>query len=187
VTESGALAPLQFDAIPETFTAAFVHLIDQGTKVPRVVSNTPEGEKTTLENKLALPFGIAEGNSCTEGPIGAVPTYFDTTAAGVVPATITFKGGPGPPIFATIHKLKLSMSIAGKFCTVPFEGTQGEVVNLKGFPGEERAPNLELVFTGAPGTSFATCEGTTTTYKVFLTAHYLLETMSTLTDTVWIE
>jgi hypothetical protein len=36
MAESGALAPLQFDAIPETFTAAFVHLIDQGTKVPRV-------------------------------------------------------------------------------------------------------------------------------------------------------
>ena len=32
-----------------------------------VVVNTPEGEKTTLENKLAMPFGIAEGNSSAGG------------------------------------------------------------------------------------------------------------------------
>ena len=152
-----------------------------------VVSNSPEGKGE--ENTLALPFGVAEGDSCkTEPPTAAVRTYFDTTAAGWVPATITFKGGPpNKPIFATIHELKLSMNFEPTFCTIPLEAVTGEVVNLKGFPGEEEAPNLELVFSAAKSTGFATCEGSKNKYEVSLTAHFLLETMSTLTDTVWVE
>lgn len=155
-----------------------------------VVSNTAEGQEKTLENKLALPFGVAEGNSCVE-PAGApIPTYFDTTLLGVVPANITFKGGPpNAPIFATIHKLKLSMNFGGTFCTIPIEGMTGEVINYNGLSPleEEKLPNLELAFVNAPSGGFATCEGSTRKYSVSLTASFFAETLSTLSDTVWIE
>jgi hypothetical protein len=136
-----------------------------------------------LETKLALPFGVAEGDNCIqELPSGVidVPTYFDTGATGAVPATITVTGGP--PFVATVHKLKLSHNKAGRFCTSDLEGIKGEVKNVvEGFV-EESPPNLNVSFEGAPIT--VTC-GKTKEKGVFI-AHFFLETMSTTTDTAFV-
>lgn len=146
-------------------------------------------EKEVEENKLAVPFGIAEGDGCDEVGGPAVPTYFDTGATGVVPATITFMRTTPEHAQATVHKLKLSYEISGQFCTATFEGTKGTVVDSKGpFSSltEEEPPNTSIEFANAPFTG--TCEGKTMTkFKGELTAKFFVETMSTLTDTVWIE
>jgi hypothetical protein len=152
-----------------------------------VVVNSPEGEKNH-EDELAMPFGIAEGDACEEGKSGAaVPTYFDTTAVGVVPATVTFSGGPEPTaIIATVHKLKLSENIGSAFCTLSLEGAKGEVHNSSGPFVEESTPNLNVQFTKA-ALSGSCVEGPITRkFTGTFTANYFLETMSTLTDTAWI-
>jgi hypothetical protein len=151
-----------------------------------VLVNNPEGGKS-LENELAMPFGIAEGDACNEGKTGAaIPTYFDTSATGAVQAIISFSGGPKPtPIIATIHKLKLSEEIGGVFCTLALEGAKAEVNDWAGPFTEESPANLNLQFTKAPLSG--TCEGKPV--KKFtgeFTANFFLETMSTLTDTAWI-
>jgi hypothetical protein len=136
-----------------------------------------------LETKLALPFGVAEADSCTQRTAGAttkVPTYFDTAANGVVPATITVTG---PPLVGTVHKLKLSQNKAGTFCTVNLEGVKGELKNVvEGFV-EESPPNLNLEFAGAP---IAYVCGASK-FGGTLLANFFLETMSTTTDTAFIE
>jgi len=138
------------------------------------------------ENKLAMPFGVAEGDDCFSGPAGLVPTYFDTNAAGVVPATITF-GGVLPAITAKLHKLKMSWEIKpGIFCTGTFENTPGEVIDVGGPFKEESFPNTFIQFKGAPFTG--SCA--TKPIKKFngeMTGALFVETPSTITDTVWIE
>jgi hypothetical protein len=137
--------------------------------------------KGVEETKLALPFGVAEGDDCMQSIPGAlieVPTYFDTGATGVVPATITITGGP--PFIATVHKLKFSLNKAGTFCTVATEPS-GELVNQpEGFV-EESPPNLHVTLAGKTA---VTCgmkklEGT-------FVGLFFLETMSTTTDTAWV-
>jgi hypothetical protein len=185
-------AAIQFDTVEgptyvlnlssgETVTIG-CHEVEYGTTV---VTNTPEG--VLGENKLALPFGVAEGDECTGGTTGGpVPTYFDTTAAGVVPATITFSGVL-PAITATLHKLKMSFEISpGVFCTATFEGTPGEVVDVGGPFAEESFPNTFIRFIKAPFT------GTCATKPVLkFTGEFdtfmVVETPSTATETVWIE
>lgn len=137
------------------------------------------------ETKLALPFGVDEGDECFGPGESYVPTYFDTNAAGAVPATITFTG-VNPNIIAHIHKLKFSSDVAGTFCTTTFEGIEGKVENVTSGFMEEMPPNLNLQFTNAIGTG--TCvEKETRKIKVELTANFFLETMSTITDTAFIE
>jgi hypothetical protein len=135
-----------------------------------------------LESKLALPFGVAEGDNCHQpfsGGLIPVPTYFDTTAAGVVPATITVTG---PPLAATLHKLAFSHNIKGAFCTTNLEGAKGEIKNVEAGFVEESPPNLSLIFEAVP--MAVTC-GKAKTAGVFF-AHFFLETMSTLTDTAFV-
>jgi hypothetical protein len=138
--------------------------------------------KSVVETKLAMPFGVAEGDDCTtENSAGAtesVPTYFDTTATGAVPATITLTG---PPFMATFKKLKLSQKIEGTFCTVSIEGVTGEVTNATAGFVEESPPNLNvsvsaLVPVACPGEKV----------KAEVKARFFLETMSTVTDTAFI-
>jgi len=136
-----------------------------------------------LETKLALPFGIAEGDDCIQEAARAfdVPTYFDTGATGVVPANITFTGA-APPFTSIIHKLKLSQNRAGAFCTVNLEKVVGKVENVvEGFV-EESPPNLSMNIEGFPITT--TCGKTK--LKEMLFAHFFLETMSTTTDTAFL-
>lgn len=68
-----------------------------------VLSNNGKHEAT-----LAVPFGIAEGDSRT------VPTYFDTLANGAVGAENTVASirvvGAGPTFTATVRNPKLSLS-----------------------------------------------------------------------------
>jgi hypothetical protein len=153
----------------------FCHEVEFGTTV--VVNGG------AIETKLALPFGVAEGDEClqsTEEGLIMVRTYFDTTAKGVVPATITITGGP--PFVATIHKLKLSQNKAGLFCTVNLNGVKGEFFNSPGPFVEEGPPNLTLTVPPTPVKITGTgCPGT----GVFQATFYL-ETMSTITDTAWI-
>jgi hypothetical protein len=151
-----------------------------------VVTNVLEGVE---ENRLAMPFGVAEGDNCQEIGGPAVPTYFDTSAAGVVPATITFMKTTPEHALATVHKLKMSYNVGGKFCTAIFEGTKGTVVDSKGpFSSmtEEGPPNTAIEFVNAPFNG--SCEGKPVRkFNGELTAKFFVETMSTLTDTVWIE
>lgn len=151
-----------------------------------VLTNLVEGVQ---ENKLALPFGIAEGSDCAEVGGPAVPTYFDTNASGVVTATISFMATTPEHAQATVHKLRLSYQIGGKFCTAKFEGMKGTVVDSKGPFGaltEEGPPNTYIDFVNAP--FLGSCEGKPTSkFKGELNARFFVETMSTLTDTVWIE
>ena len=156
---------------------------------PAVVCNEVEIGSTVLVNtgeleaKLAVPFGVAEGDECVqEFPARTlvVPTYFDTGPSGAMPTTITVTGGP--PFIATVHKLKLSHNKAGTFCTTNLEGIKGEFKNVaEGFV-EESPPNLNLSFEGVP-ISFA-C-GASKGKGVFI-AHFFLDTMSTTTDTAFI-
>ena len=181
--------PVQFvvHVISKTkeFKEEFVVLCNEFEYGTTVVTNTLEGLEG--ENKLALPWGVAETDSCLEGSAGGptVPVYFDTGATGVVPATITF-AGVLPAITAKVHKLKLSMEVAKRFCTATFENTPGEVIDSSGPFNEETTPNTAIQFNGAPFTGI--CEGKPTlkfTGKLF--ANLFVETMSTTTDTVWIE
>jgi hypothetical protein len=148
-----------------------------------VVANNKVNKEGLAETKLALPFGVAEGDDCTTqnsaGSLEPVPTYFDTLASGVVPATITLTGGP--PFVATFHKLRFSQNIEGLFCTENFEGITGEVFNAaEGFV-EEMPPNLSI---GIKAVAPVTCPGKKGTVE--LIARFFLETMSTTTDTAWI-
>jgi hypothetical protein len=137
--------------------------------------------KGVEETKLAMPFGIAEGDDCIQNFPAAplqVPTYFDTTAAGVVPAVVTITGGP--PFVAKITKLKLSVNKAGAFCTIGVEPA-GELINVaEGFV-EESPPNLNVTLAGKTGVA---CPGKK--FSGTFVANFFLETMSTTTDTAWV-
>jgi hypothetical protein len=151
-----------------------------------VVANNNVNKAGEAITKLALPFGVAEGDDCTTpnsaGSLEPVPTYFDTLANGVVPATITITGGPGPPFFATFNNLKFSQNIAGLFCTESLPGIKGEVANGAEPFVEEMPPNLSV---GIKGIGPVTCGGKKAG-TVEVIARFFLETMSTTTDTAWI-
>ena len=139
-----------------------------------------------VETKLARPFGVAEGDNCRrerEGsPVGPVtPTYFDTTAGGSVPASITIPAG-GPPFNVVIHKLRLSFDREGVFCRVTLEGVPGALENAtEGFV-EEAPPNLSMIFNGPP---VSTVCGKAKEVGPF-GGIFFLETMSTTTDTAFV-
>ena len=90
---------------------------------------------------------------------------------------------------ATLRKLKMSFNFGGTFCTAIFENDIGTVVDSKGpFSSmtEEGPPNTSIEFTNAPFKG--TCEGKPTRkFTGEFSAKFFVETMSTLTDTVWIE
>jgi hypothetical protein len=162
-----------------------------GEKHPPVLCNEVELGTTVLvnsgeaETKLATPFGVAEGDTCTidepAGPL-TVPTYFDTGTSGAVIGNITILGGAGPPFHAVVHSMKLSINRAGTFCTVALNGAAAGVENaVEGFV-EESPPNLTLNFAGVPVTT--TC-GAVKEKGPFV-AHFFLDTMSTTTDTAFV-
>jgi hypothetical protein len=135
-----------------------------------------------VETKLAMPFGVAEGDDCTipntAGELESAPVYFDTNAAGAVPATITLTG---PPFEATLHKLKLSLNVQGKFCTANLEGVTGVVANAtEGFV-EESPANLNLTVNSTVPVSCPPNKG-----NLEVKARFFAETMSTTTDTAFI-
>jgi hypothetical protein len=149
---------------------------------------------TTLVNNngvaalnLAIPFGVAEGDNCSLGA-NLVPTYFDTLANGAVGnvangnvASVTITGAAAP-FTATLHDLRFSQNILGKFCTGELDKVEGKVTNSEGPFVEEKTPNLELKIEKAITVSGEGCPTTAT-----LTANFFLETPSTTTDTAWIE
>ncbi len=158
-----------------------------------VVNNKP-GEVT-----LALPFGVAEGDNCTNSIVGIVPTYFDTTAEGAVGVpgppskvatiTITDKSPEVSPIIATVHNLLFSQHIPGiGWCTGNVNGKEGKVTNGTEPFGEEGANGLKVRFetaipiTASPG---QTCSLAGTNAE--LIAEFVLETPSTTTDGAWFE
>jgi hypothetical protein len=145
---------------------------------------TPVINNGFLQTRLALPFGVAEGDTCvgvsSAGTSITVPIYFDTLPTGAVPAFITVTGGP--PFVATFHRLRLSVDREGQFCTANLEGVTGEFFNVTGGFVEEAPPNLLLVIKFAPIS--VACEGAVTTGHI--TALFYLESMSTTTDTAFI-
>jgi hypothetical protein len=147
-----------------------------------VVANNELNSAGMGETKLALPFGVAEGDDCTTmntaGQLESAPVYFDTNAAGVVPANIALSG---PPFEATLRKLKLSLNVAGSFCTANLEGAKGPVFNATAGFVEESPPNLVMATNAIVP---ATCSGKKA--KLEIKARYFLETMSTTTDTAFI-
>jgi hypothetical protein len=151
---------------------------------------------TTLVNndgvnalKLAIPFGVAEGDNCTLAGVGNVPTYFDTLANGAVGsgtnvASVTVTGANPGPYTAVVHDLKFSQNIGGKFCTAEVNLAQGKVANSKGLFVEEKTPNLEAKFEKV---KLAVSGEAGCPTEAELTANFFLETPSTTTDTAWIE
>jgi len=164
------------------------------TSVGSITCTEIEFGTTVLKNKpgeveLALPFGVAEGQNCTNPTLGEVPTYFDTLATGPVGnsangkvASVSIADTGAPPITATLHNLKFSQRLAGSFCLDNLDGVTGTVTNSEGPFVEETTPNLNVQFTEqkVPVTGPAPCptEGK-------LTVNFLLETPSTGTDTAW--
>jgi hypothetical protein len=163
--------------------------IEFGTTVLRAKATEA---KPSVE--LAIPFGVAEGDNCTNSILGNVPTYFDTLATGPVGnaatgavATVTVAdNSPEATITATLHNLKFSQNLGGKFCTGNLDGLTGTVTNEK-FVSEEKTPNLNVQFTGVkvPVTNGEGSTGCPTEGK--LTANFFLETPSTTTDEAWFE
>jgi hypothetical protein len=136
--------------------------------------------KSVIETKLALPFGVAEGDNCINAAGATTPTYFDTGASGAVIGNITITGGP--PFIAEIQKLKLSQNREGTFCTLNLAGVKGEIINSAGPFVEESGPNLSASF-GSGGVP-VTCGSAK--FKEVFKAVFTLETPSTTTDTAWI-
>jgi hypothetical protein len=58
LAESGALAPLEFEDVPETFTRAFVHLVQQTAKTPKVGGSFADALQGALIAHFGLPPGI---------------------------------------------------------------------------------------------------------------------------------
>jgi hypothetical protein len=141
---------------------------------------------TLLQNekevKLAMPFGVTEGDECMEGTT-LVPTYFDTNGSGAVPANITLTG---PPPHATIHKLKLSLQTVSGFCTATLENLEGLMTNVAGGFVEESPPNLSVTF-GEPNNIMILCPAVSKkAIPATFTATFFLETPSTTTDTAFV-
>jgi hypothetical protein len=152
----------------------------------------------TLPVEVALPFGVAEGDECTSKAGGLtikVPTYFDTLASGaignaangkVAAATIA-DTGPDTAAAVTLHNLKFSQNIGGKFCVANLDGIVGHAANVTEGLVEEKPPNLNMHVTEVK-VPIASGEGSTgcpTEGK--LTANFFLETPSTTTDTAFFE
>ena len=148
--------------------------------------------------QLAIPFGVVEGDECETKAGGLkfkVPTWFDTLASGAVGnsvngnvATVNISDkSPETPITATLHDLKFSQNIGGKFCVGNLDGLAGTVANSEGPFVEEKIPNLNVQFTNVvvPVSNAVGSTGCPTEGK--LTANFFLETMSTTTDTAWFE
>jgi hypothetical protein len=171
---------IQLSTATEEESPIFCNEVEIGTTV--VANNRLI--KEIVETKLAVPFGVAEGDECVQyfpGGVLTVPTYFDTSGNGAVKGTITITGG-GPQFLATINKLRLSVNRAGVFCTVYLEGVQGVLSNVaEGFV-EESPPNLNV---GFEGPTLIKCPHAKKKSGYFA-AHFFLETMSTTTDTAWV-
>jgi hypothetical protein len=160
------------------------------TSIGTLTCTEMEFGSTVLSNaagavELAVPFGVAEGDTCT------VPTYFDTLATGPVGNAANGKvasvsiadTGAGTEMVATVHNMKFSQNIPGiGFCTGNLDGITGKATNSEGPFVEEAPPNLNVKFTsskvGVTGAAGCPTEGK-------LTATFFLETPSTGTDTAW--
>jgi alpha-tubulin suppressor-like RCC1 family protein len=146
------------------------------------------------ELKLKMPFGVAEGDNCVDQFGKAfVPTYFDTTAAGVVPAAfkITEPVAGSRQYVATITNLLLSQKYPERFCTDNLSGIKATAVeNGLGALSEESAANLHIRIIDAPISVSCAPIGNPTKRERFtgrVSADFFLETMSTTTDTAFIE
>jgi hypothetical protein len=140
--------------------------------------------KKVIETRLAMPFGIAEGDDCnginSSGGPETVPTYFDTSAAGAVTASIAITGTG--PFTATIENLRVSQEVEkGTFCTTTIQGVSGEISNVTAGFVEESPPNLNVGFSALVP---VVC-GKEKVSSVF-NAKFFLETMSSVTDTAFI-
>jgi hypothetical protein len=150
-----------------------------------VVSNTE-----TLA-KLALPFGVAEGDNCSAPVVGQVLTYFDTLTNGVVgnatnsnvaSVTVTEPGGVKT---ATVNDLKFSQNIPTVgFCTGNLNGITGTITNEE-FVTEEKTPNLNVQFTNVK-VPIESSGGVGCPKEGTLTGNFFLETMSTKTDNAFV-
>jgi hypothetical protein len=165
------------------FAKGFVRTITCGElEYGTTVVANDELVKTEVETKLALPFGVAEGDECTTvnsaGLPESVPIYFDTNAAGAVPGNITLSG---PAFEATLHKLRLSENVEGQFCTANLEGAKGPVSNATSGFVEESPPNLSVAINAIVPTVCGKEK-----VKEEIKGRFFVETMSTATDTVFI-
>jgi hypothetical protein len=140
--------------------------------------------------KLAMPFGVFEGDNCALAGIGKVPSNFVTLANGPVgnPAnghvtSVTITGGAAP-FTATLHDLKFSQNIGGKFCTFDFNLVEGKMTNTEAGFVEEKPPNLEAKFdkVKSKASGEVGCPA-----EAEVTADFFLKTPSTTTDTAWVQ
>jgi hypothetical protein len=155
---------------------------------------TPVRVNTTSGLRLGLPWGVAEGDECKWGPptaVTLVPTYFDTSALGIGTGSITIKEVPaGSKTYtATITNLLVSQKYPNEWCTIALATTGGIVENvLSGF-SEEGPSNLEVKFHSSAASERCTPNGTTEIHKFVgpVDGRFFLETMSTATDTAFVE
>jgi hypothetical protein len=162
---------------------------------PGVICSEVEFGTTVVKNnateevRLALPFGVAEGDNCSiPGTTLNVPVYFDTNAAGGGVAFITI--GVGPAYLTTIHNLKLSLNISGNWCTAQQPTTAGITGEMRNWAGpfvEEEPNNLNVHFEKAPVSVVCTIASKKVKYTSTLTGDFYVETMSAATDTAWVE
>jgi hypothetical protein len=174
---------LSFKFLSETNVQC--HEVEFGTTV---VVNSPEGEAKTGENKLAMPFGVAEGDNCSNEGVeeggSPVQVFFDTSGGGSVPATITYgKPGAGGALVGRLHKLKMSVFTPARKCTVIIpEGTELIFENPTGGLVEEAPPNLQAHTSEVAVTASCPPEKK---QKWTWRAEFFLETPSTVTDTAF--
>jgi len=161
--------------------------VEFGTTVLSDVEDTVNAEGVLQPGlvKLAMPFGVAEGQECAEPAGAAIPTYFDTTGTGYVPADITVSL-VGANVIAKITGLKLSQNFGGTWCTETLT-IEGTLRNPTSGLVEEKEPNLNLEINAQPITALCvTSTNQKVTVKGHLYANFFLDTMSTTTDTVWV-
>jgi hypothetical protein len=146
------------------------------------------------ETMLSVPFGVFEGDRCIGSGGAVVPARFHTlppwlgvgavgTGLKVTKITVT---GSAAPFAATIHYLPISLDLGDKLCRWALEQTSGQIENAtEGFV-EEAPPNLSLKFSAVhvavknmTGSKGCPTSGT-------FSGEFVLETMSTATDTAFV-
>jgi hypothetical protein len=142
--------------------------------------------------QLKLPWGVAEGDECRRQPSEAlVPTYFDTSATGIGTGSMAISEVPaGSKMYvAKITNLLLSQKYPNEWCTINLATSAGIVENVLSEISEEGAPNLEVKFFIPAASQTCTPNGTIERHKFVgpVQGDFVLETMSTATDTAFVE
>jgi hypothetical protein len=179
--------PVTFSAVfPAGTVSVSCSEVELGTTV--VINDGVE------ETTLSVPFGLFQGNQCVGSDGFPVPTRVQalppgqgTGVVGTAPDTALITvAGSAPPFIATLHHMVIWQDFGGKFCAWNLDLVGGLLDNATAEFVEEAPANLSMRFsevevpiTHPRGTAGCPTTGT-------FSAEFLLETMSTDTDTAFI-